>query len=41
MRSLQPSKHGGQLEAERDDDPAASTQSRILAQPASFLEANP
>jgi hypothetical protein len=27
MRPLQPSKHGGQLEAERDDDPTASTQS--------------
>jgi hypothetical protein len=27
MRPLQPSKHGGQLGAERDDDPAASTQS--------------
>ena len=45
MRPLQPSKHGGQLGAERDDDPAASTQSlnsqRILAQPASFLETSP
>ena len=27
MRPLQPSKHGGQLEADRDDDPATSTQS--------------